>query len=248
MPKPTTALISVIIPVYNAARFLADAVASIRAQQYAPLEIIIVDDGSTDGTAATARSLGEDIRYLYQPNAGPAAARNRGLELARGEIIAFQDADDIWSDHKLATQLALLDRYPAAGVVLGFTRLVETIEGEQKIGRPGLVTVLQAALFRRTVFDQVGWLDEQLRLGEDIDWYLRALEQGAEIISHQEAVLFYRRHAANLTHNLQEAKVHFLRALGRSLSRRRQATGQASALPADLSVVLSKLGTKSHGQ
>ncbi len=212
--------ISVIIPVYNSEKYLAEAVDSVRAQRYAPMEIIIIDDGSTDGTAGVVRGLGDDIRYVYQANAGPAAARNHGLRLAQGEIIAFQDADDVWTEDKLTVQLTLLARHPSAGVVLGFTRLIQT-DG-QIIGDPGLITVLQAALFRRVMFDHVGLLNEDMRQSEDVDWYLRALERDVQIITHRDVVLFYRRHAANLTHNRRETYAHFLLALKRSLDRRRQ--------------------------
>lgn len=231
-------LVSVVIPVYNGERFLAEAVASVRAQNYAPLEIIIVDDGSTDGTAELVRGLGDDIQYVYQPNAGPAAARNRGLELARGEIIAFQDADDVWADDKLAGQLALLRQYPAAGVVLGATRLIQMNERAPGSGASGMVAVLQAALFRRSVFEQVGLLNEQLRLSEDTDWYLRAIEQGVQIITHRQIVLFYRRHGANLTQNSRDTTAHLLLALKRSLNRRRQATGQSVEPPTRVHPVL----------
>ena len=102
----TNVLLSVIMPVYNGAEFLAEAVASIVAQAYQPLEIIVVDDGSTDETATIVQSLGGEIRYLYQFNQGPAAARNAGLALAQGDLIAFLDVDDLWPADKLAQQMA----------------------------------------------------------------------------------------------------------------------------------------------
>src|SRR5579871_1893267 len=97
---------SVIIPVYNAEAFLAQAVESVRRQTVKPLEIIVVDDGSTDNSAQVAARL--DVHYIYQPNRGPAAARNRALTAARGQFIAFLDADDLWPDNKLAMQTEIL--------------------------------------------------------------------------------------------------------------------------------------------
>jgi glycosyltransferase involved in cell wall biosynthesis len=221
-----TRLVSVIVPVYNGAKFLREALESVSPQNYAPMEIIVIDDGSTDETAQVVQAFTEQsrapVQYVYQENRGPAAARNHGLGIARGDIIAFQDADDVWTQDKLAVQLDLLARHPSASVVLGFTRLTQMSGQEQVIGQSGLVTVLQAALFRRTVFDQVGVLNEDLRLGEDVDWYLRALEQDVQIITHQDVVLFYRRHAANLTCSRQETNAHLLLAIRRSLVRRRQ--------------------------
>lgn len=228
--------VSVIIPVYNSQRFLAEAVASVRAQNYAPLEIIIVDDGSTDGTAEVVRGLGDDICYVYQANAGPAAARNRGLGLAQGEFIAFQDADDVWAGNKLALQMNLLEQRPTVQAVLGYAQWVYTADDGTLIplagdlAEPRLISVLQGALFRRAVFDQVGLLDEQLRRGEDTDWYLRAFEQGMQVFTHQDVVLYYRRHGANLTKNHQEAPLNLLLIIRRSLARRRRLTGQPTEI------------------
>ncbi len=221
--RPT---VSVIVPVYNGEQFLAEAVASVRAQNYAPLEIIIVDDGSTDGTAEVARGLGDDIQYVYQPNAGPAAARNRGVRLARGELIAFQDADDLWVDDKLAWQLALLAQHPAAQGVLGQSQRVQLdADGMLSplpgvLGAPRLQPLLHTALFRGKIFNRVGLLDETLRCGEDLDWYLRALEQDIALITHPETVLLYRQHQANLTRNWS-IKSQLLRMIKRSLDRRK---------------------------
>jgi glycosyltransferase involved in cell wall biosynthesis len=99
-------LISCIVPVFNGARYLREALESIFQQTYRPLEVIIADDGSTDGTVAVAQSYGDGITYLKQANAGPAAARNLGLSRARGEFVAFLDADDLWHVEKLDRQMA----------------------------------------------------------------------------------------------------------------------------------------------
>src|ERR1700674_2867038 len=94
-------LISVVIPVYNAAAFLAETLASVFAQQYHPLEVVLVDDGSTDRSLAIAEAWVPPLRIRHQANAGPAAARNRGIEMARGEYLAFIDADDRWPQGRL---------------------------------------------------------------------------------------------------------------------------------------------------
>src|SRR5690242_4967891 len=94
--------VTCIVPVFNGERYLGEALDSIFAQGHQPLEVLVVDDGSTDGSAAVAKSYGDRVRYFFQPNAGPAAARNLGLEAARGEFIAFLDADDLWHRDKLA--------------------------------------------------------------------------------------------------------------------------------------------------
>src|SRR5689334_9621809 len=103
MPLP---LVSCVVPVYNGERYLAEALDSILAQTHRPLQAIVADDGSTDGTAAVAAAYGDRVLVLRQANAGPAAARNLGLAAARGEYVAFLDADDLWHPRKLERQLA----------------------------------------------------------------------------------------------------------------------------------------------
>ena len=228
--------VSVILPVYNGARFLAEALRSVLAQTLPPDEIIVVDDGSTDGTAqviaeASAAST-VPIRAVYQENQGPAAARNRGLSLAQGELLAFQDADDLWSVNKLALQVALLQRYPQAHAVIGYSQLAFTDSGEGSStisqGRPGPILLLQEGLFRRSLFELVGPFDPRLRGDEDIEWFLQLLVHPVELLIHPDVVLTYRRHAANLTGSLAASRRQFLLALQRSVVRRRQTQAGAS--------------------
>ena len=103
------ARISVLVPCYNAARYLAEALASVLEQQPSPDEVIVIDDGSTDGSTTIAESFGPPVRCVRQEQTGAAAARNHGVSLASGELVAFLDADDIWPHGSLATRLALLD-------------------------------------------------------------------------------------------------------------------------------------------
>jgi glycosyltransferase involved in cell wall biosynthesis len=223
-------LISVIIPVYNGAAWLAEALDSVIRQSHRPLEIIVVDDGSTDNTVQVVNTFSAGCnlswRYVYQENQGPAAARNRGLAMAEGEFVAFQDADDVWMDDKLSQQLALLKQYPLAKTVLGQTQWVQLDANGRLVSMPGalrsprLLPHLHAALFRQEIFKQVGLLDETLRCGEDLDWYLRALEQNTSIVTHPETVLLYRRHDSNLTRNCN-IKSQLLHMIKRSLDRRR---------------------------
>src|SRR4030042_4290993 len=121
---PPPFFVSAIIPVYNGEAFLAEAVESIRQQGYRPIEIIIVDDGSTDNTKRIAAGLKGDVHYVYQPNSGLPAARNRGLNEARGDVIAFLDVDDLWSRDKLEHQLLRLNDAPSAEIVLGYTQIM----------------------------------------------------------------------------------------------------------------------------
>lgn len=110
-------LVSVIIPAYNCASFVAEAVQSALDQDYEPKEIIVVNDGSSDGTLAVLRGFRDSIRLIDQKNSGPPVARNAGLVAARGDYIAFLDADDVWMRSKLTTQVAYLDSHPEVGTV-----------------------------------------------------------------------------------------------------------------------------------
>ena len=114
---PRDQLVSVVIPAYNAERFIDEALQSVLAQTHERLEVIVVDDGSTDRTAARVQAYGERARYIRQSNAGVGAARNRGLAAATGDWVAFLDADDLWQPEKLATQLEVASRHPASGLV-----------------------------------------------------------------------------------------------------------------------------------
>jgi glycosyltransferase involved in cell wall biosynthesis len=227
--------ISVIIPVFNGAAFLAEAVASIRVQQITVSEIIVVDDGSTDESAAVAAGLGKGIHYVYQPNRGPHAAQNTGLELAQGELIAFLDADDRWPAEKLSVQLPLLQADQQPAVVLGFLQYIRL---QKTAGRtwdylPFLEPFLGAncfgaSLFRREAFSKVGLLDGAMNCGGDVDWFLRAREQGLAMAAVDRVTLFYRLHPGNLTRHKTQREHFLLRALKQSLDRRR-AAGRAVA-------------------
>src|SRR5438132_1599837 len=113
----TPLCVSVVIPVYNGERYLADAIQSVRDQTYQNFEVIVVDDGSTDGSADVAQRFGEAIRYVHQANGGVCKARNAGIAAARGAYIAFLDQDDLWLPDKLAAQVTYLDSHPEVGAV-----------------------------------------------------------------------------------------------------------------------------------
>jgi glycosyltransferase involved in cell wall biosynthesis len=229
-------LVSVIVPCYNAARFLPGAIASVRRQQYQPFEILVVDDGSTDATPQMAQQLGADVRYFRKANGGVASARNVGLREARGEIIAFLDADDLWPDGKLALQLARLDADPALDVVTGRIQYVD-LPGAQHPGirfeGPDQTLThihLGAGLYRRRAFDRVGPFDESFRISEDADWFLRAREIGIEIVVIAETTLLYQQHDSNLTRNAGKRDYMLTELVHKSLERRRRTQGVAREL------------------
>lgn len=234
-PRPT---VSVVIPVYNGAAFLAGAVANVRAQTHPPQQIIVVDDGSTDESLRVAQTLGADVSVVAQENGGPAAARNRGLELVQGDFVSFLDVDDLWPADKLAGQLEIFARLPETEIVLGQTQMLMEPGGELPL-RPeayaGLANqphlyLIGAALFRRSVFARLGGFDVKKRYGEDLDWFLRARE--SQVPLHLQAVpaLVKRCHPLNMTHGKSLAEMGLAGVLHASLARRRKADGVAKPL------------------
>ena len=225
-------LISVIIPVFNGERFLREAVESVLAQKYSPVEIIIVDDGSTDGSATVARSFPERVRYLHQTNKGPAAARNRGIEHAQGSLIAFADADDLWPANKLELQLPYLLESSNVEIVMGRIQQVRLSETRaEELGEAAFSVNLGSAVIRKSVFARVGLFDETMRYSEDVDWFMRAREGGVAITTIDAVALFYRQHEENMTRGKSASELNVLKALKKSLDRRRKHAGVAGALP-----------------
>ena len=221
-------LVSVVIPVFNGEAFLGEAVQSVLVQKYSPVEVIIVDDGSTDGTEDVVKSFPETVRYVQQSNQGPAAARNRGIEQAQGSLIAFADADDLWPEDKLELQLPYLLRDPAIEIVLG---RIQQVRMSIAVGEPSFSVNLGSAVIRKSVFERVGLFDEGMRYSEDVDWFMRAREAGAAIMTIDAVTLLYRQHEQNMTRGKSTSELNVLKALKRSLDRRRERTGIAAALP-----------------
>ncbi|MDX2028148.1 MAG: glycosyltransferase [Alphaproteobacteria bacterium] len=227
--------ISVIIPYYKAAAFVENAVASIRRQNYTNLEIILIDDGSEDDVAARVKGWGDDIVFLQQPNKGPAAARNLGIQKATGEIIAFLDADDLWPDDKLAVQLPKLEQDGELGIVTGrvqYVRLAGAEDRELPFDENNTIVHvhLGATLVRREVFERTGLFNEGLRMSEDMDWFLRVRENQVKTVILPETVLIYQMHAFNMTRQLTVKNARMIEVLKASLNRRRAAQGEAKDL------------------
>ncbi len=202
-------LISCIVPVYNGERFLSEALDSIFAQTYRPIEVIVVDDGSKDGTAKIVASYGEPIAYVRQANAGPAAARNRGVALANGAFIAFLDADDVWHREKLERQMARFVARPELELSLTHKKNFWEEERRDEEARlkaqdhpfvdehPGYACPMH--LVRKSVFDRVGGFDESLRIGEDTDWLSRTEEHDIVTEILPDVLVYRRMHNANLS-------------------------------------------------
>jgi|LakMenEpi03Aug12_release.lakeMendotaPanAssembly.Ray.scaffolds.fasta_scaffold197822_2 glycosyltransferase involved in cell wall biosynthesis len=223
----TPELVSVVVPVFNGERYLRDALKSIAEQTYQPVEIVAVDDGSTDGSAAI---LAEHpaVRCIRVANGGVAAARNRGVEAALGAYIAFLDQDDRWLPGKLAAQVALLSDHPEAGFAITLQRF-ETEPGESPSAyirekflhadHPGYVP--SALLARREAFDRVGRFVESYRYGSDADWFMRATEAAVSGVVVSEVLLLKRLHAENESRHAANNLAELRRALKASIDRKR---------------------------
>ena len=220
--------ISVIIAVYNGADRLREAVASVQAQDLAPFEIIVVDDGSTDETPAVIASFGSAIRPLHQRHAGLSAAHNLALRHASGEAIAFLDHDDLWSPHCLSTLARLLRSDATLDIASGKVEMrYERLTPPSKEMARCLVEtnrpfMMHSLLIRRHVFDRIGYFDEQFTHAMDMDWYMRARDYGIRFEFAPEVTMIYRMHETNMTRDVHAATQGILGALKNSLERRRQ--------------------------
>lgn len=196
--------ISVIIPVYNGERYLAEAIESVLAQSAPPDEILVVDDGSTDGSATVAHRF-PTVRYLWQAQAGASVARNHGVMAATGDWLAFLDADDLWATDKLVRQRAVLAAHPAIDMVFGQVEQFYAAEVADAASRPPLPGGEQMAgyhvgamLIRRAAFEKVGPFDPQWQVAHFIEWYGRATRLGLQSQVLPEVVMKRRIHTTNL--------------------------------------------------
>lgn len=196
------ALVSCVVPVFNGALYLREAIDSIEAQAWFPLEIIVVDDGSTDATPGIIAGLGGRIRALSQPNRGPAAARNAGIAAASGDFIAFIDADDKWEPGKLALQMARFEARPELEISL-CQALNWWIDGlrEEAAGTPETMGGISVAVIRRGIFDRLGTFDETLRHLDWTEWLLRATDADAAVETLPDTLVLRRIHYDNLSRN-----------------------------------------------
>jgi glycosyltransferase involved in cell wall biosynthesis len=220
-------LVSVVIPVRNGVRYLGEAIRSVLLQEQVEVDVIVVDNGSTDASRALAESFGMPVRVIEELRPGAAHARNAGVRLARGEYLAFLDADDVWSPGKLERQLAELEAKHDLDMVFTFGENFLSPELTEAQGRvvsylpgPGPFIIPSTMLARRESFVRVGELPD-LHEGEFIAWYGLALSMGlrSEVIPE---VLFMRRvHLSNST-RIEAHRADLLRAAKMVLDRKKE--------------------------
>lgn len=219
-------LVSVVIPVYNGERFLADAIESALAQDYPRIETVVVDDGSSDRSAEIAASY--PVRLLRLPNGGMAHARNAGVAASNGALLAFLDADDVWLEHKVSRQAAALSARPGIGFVLARMQIFlapgtapPAWLPEPALREPSKAPIPSALMIRREVFERVGGFDPSYRITCDADWLARAKDIGIDWDLVDDTLLRYRIHATNGSHDREAMSRELAALLHASIRRRR---------------------------
>ncbi len=209
-------LVSIVTPAYNSAAFIGDTISSALAQTLADFELIVVDDGSTDGTieAVHAAANGDPrVAVLCAAHGGQAAARNNALAIARGQFIALLDSDDVWMPHYLASQIALLERFPHTAIVtanainrggpLDGRPLWPSTLGRRELSLLDLIreenAVCIMTVFRRAVFDRIGGIDPTFTGNEDYEYWIRAANAGFSILQNHRPLGYYRRRADSVS-------------------------------------------------
>jgi glycosyltransferase involved in cell wall biosynthesis len=230
--------VSVIIPVYNGENHLDDSINSVLNQHYDNWECIVVDDGSTDGSASVIQKY-EQVIYLRQENAGVAAARNLGIEKSSGDYLAFLDADDIWDPGKLALQIRYMETNRDVGysftkhslfldeAMKEYPSWVRTHRQEQEM----TAYIPSALVARRFVFEVVGNFDVNYQIGEDSDWFMRARDAGFKMGVVEENLLRKRVHARCLSGNAELSKANLLKIVRASLKRTKSADKISVIIP-----------------
>ena len=223
-------LVSVIIPVYNYDRYLGEAIESVLGQTQQHLEVIVVDDGSTDRSGEVAKSFAErGVQYCHQVHAGIGPARNTGVKLAQGEYLAFLDADDRWPLAKIERQLNAFDTDPALEMVFGQALQLqngpewEAAVKDYKPSVPGMVPgmVPGTMLIKRDAFFRVGLFKGDLKVGEFIDWYARAVELKVRSLLMPDLFLWRRIHGSNQGVRERQSVSDYARVLKAKLDRQR---------------------------
>ena len=229
--------VAAIVPLFNGRRFVRAAIDSILAQEPAPREVVVVDDGSTDGGGELLAGR-PGVRVIRQANAGEAAARNRGIRESTEPLIAFLDQDDLWLPRKLALQVPALEADPSIDIVFAQHRLIVEDAArwfrQDALGQVLTAEVPGSTIVRRRAFERIGLYREDMRLGSDVDWILRAQDAGMKTRLVEEVLLLRRMHGANSSRDGERFMGELLRAARASVRRKRSDAGTGSTDDAGL--------------
>lgn len=221
-------LVSVVLPVYNGERYLSAALKSIFAQDYPNFEVIVVDDGSSDASAAIAKSF-SGVRYIYQRNQGVACARNAGILASKGEFIAFIDQDDLWTPNKLSVQMQyFLDDQEIEYVLSNKRSFLE--EGRSKPGwvkdfllKDKTIGFLPGTLVaRKSLFEKIGLFSPAYETASDTDWFFRANDAGIKKAISPQVLLHKRIHSSNQSYQTKIINEELLKVIKFSIKEKRQ--------------------------
>ena len=216
--RPELPLVSCVIAVFNGDRYLHDAIDSLLSQTYPRIETIVVNDGSTDGTADVVRRYGDRVRVLHQDNHGVSIARNRGVAMATGQFLSFLDADDRLDPRKIAmqveafqadTQLDFCDCHTAYfwSEDLSEETRNRDFRHEQSFWQLALPAHISGWLFRRALWDRVGEFSASLRYSEDMDWFSRARDLPMRRLTLADVLTHRRLHSGNVTAHRRDEQV-----------------------------------------
>ncbi len=221
--------VGVVIPAWNAERWLGQALDSVLGQERMPEDVLVIDDGSADATGDVARRYPTPVRVISQANAGIGAARNRGVEQVSGDLVAFLDADDLMTPASIACRMRVLASRPEIDLVFGAVRrFAEIVDGEPAaLNEPQPAHLPGSMLVRRTALAAVGPFPVQARVAEGLDWLLRARELPLGEVTVPEQVVWRRVHGENNSLRHRKQIGEFAHALKASLDRRR-AAGQSA--------------------
>jgi glycosyltransferase involved in cell wall biosynthesis len=221
-----TVPVAAIVPLYQGRRFIQQAVASILDQRPRPSEVVVVDDGSSDGGGSLLAGW-PGVRVVRQANAGEAAARNRGIVETAAPLLAFLDQDDLWLPGKLALQVPCLEADPALDIAFAQHRLIVEDGVDwfrpDALGRDLVAELPGTMIVRRSAFARIGLFREDLRLGSDVDWMLRARDAGLGCRLVERVLLLRRMHAANASRDDAAFRRGLLSAARDSVRRKRAA-------------------------
>lgn len=222
-------LVSVVIPVHNCQDYIAEAIRSVLAQTYSHSEILIVDDGSTDRSAEIIKSFASDVQYIYQEQSGAATARNHGVDSAKGEWIAFLDADDMWESNKLESQLIAFSERRSLDIVFGHVQQFYSPELPEAIRRTISIPAhptpgyhVGTLLMKTSAYRRVGPFLPHLKMGEFAEWYSRATAAGLSSEMLPGILMKRRIHANNMGRREQHNRIDYVRALRAGLDEKRR--------------------------
>lgn len=222
-------LISVIIPVYNCENYLGEAIESVLAQNYNPIEIIIVNDGSTDNTEQVAKHYSDHIKYIFQKNSGIGSARNTGVDISTGDYLAFLDSDDLWVKNKLGRQMGVVNADNSIEIIYGNVtqffspELFDELKLKYKCPQEPIAGKFAGTmLIKKENFFKVGKFTAHKSVGVDLDWHLRAKEENMNIKILDDILLERRIHNTNTGILQKNSRNDYIQFLKKSLDRRRK--------------------------